>query len=38
MVAARALFLVLVALKIWQLQSRLRQAHQRRQLERCWAL
>jgi CHASE1-domain containing sensor protein len=36
--AARALFLLLVALKLWQLQSRLRQAHRRRQLERCWAL
>lgn len=38
MAVARALFLVMVALKVWQFQSRMRQAQQRRQLERCWAL
>ena len=38
MLAARALFLLMVALKIWQIQSRSRQTQQRRQLERCWAL
>jgi len=38
MVAARALFLVMVAVKLGHILSRLRQAQQRRQLERCWAL
>ena len=38
MLAARALFLLMVALKMWQLLSQLRQSQQRRQLERCWTL
>ena len=38
MLAARALFLLMVALKLWQLLGRVRQTQWRRRLERCWAL
>jgi hypothetical protein len=35
MLAARALFVLMVALKLWQLLGRV---HQRQRLERCWVL
>jgi len=38
MLAARVLFVVMAALKLWQFRSRMQQVHWRRQLERCWAL
>jgi CHASE1-domain containing sensor protein len=38
MLAARALFVLMVALKLWQLLSRVQQRQRRQRLERCWAL
>jgi hypothetical protein len=36
--AARVLFLLMVGLKLWQLQERLRRVQLRQRLERCWSL
>ena len=36
--AARVLFLLMVGLKLWQLQARLRRVQLRQRLERCWSL
>ena len=38
MLAARVLFLLMVGLKLWQLQARLRRVQLRQRLERCWSL
>jgi hypothetical protein len=36
--AARVLFLLMVGLKLWQLQERLHRVQLRQRLERCWSL
>jgi hypothetical protein len=36
--AARVLFLLMVGLKLWQLQERLGRVQLRQRLERCWSL
>jgi hypothetical protein len=38
MLAARALFVLMAALKLWQLLGRVHQSQRRQRLERCWVL
>jgi len=38
MLAARALFVLMVAHKLWQLLGRVHQRQRRQRLERCWVL